>query len=116
MGRLTTAQEWRSDRAREVAERRAGMTAAMADRPGGFEVLTCGGFFAWVRHPFTDRSTADVVRELVVAHDVLVIPGTAFLPDDRRTMRVSVGNLDQHAVADLADRLAAMGRRQPVRG
>lgn len=110
---LTTAGAWRAERAREVADRRAGLIGAMASRPGGFELLTCGGFFAWVTHPFPDRTTADVVRELVVDQDVLVIPGTAFLPDDRRTMRVSVGNLDAHAVADLADRLAAVGGRGP---
>lgn len=105
---LTTAQHWRADRAAETAARRAGFTAAMGGRPGGFEVLTCGGFFAWVRHRFADRATEDVVRELVVTHDVLVIPGTAFLPDDRRTLRVSVGNLDPATLADLTERFDAV--------
>jgi hypothetical protein len=49
------------------------------------------------------------VRGDEVAHDVLTIPGTAFLPDDRGTMRVSVGNLDRAALADLTGRLAAAG-------
>jgi aspartate/methionine/tyrosine aminotransferase len=106
---LTTAAGWRADRAAGLAERRAGLVSAMAARPGGFEVLHCGGFFAWVRHPFPGRPTADVVRDLVTAHDVLTIPGTAFLPDDRGTMRVSVGNLDRAALADLTGRLAAAG-------
>ena len=83
--------------------------AAMAGRPGGFELLSCGGFFAWVRHPFPDRPTGDVVRELVMEHDVLVIPGTAFLPDDRPMLRVSIGGLDGDAATDVARRLAAMG-------
>jgi aspartate/methionine/tyrosine aminotransferase len=106
---LTTAAEWRAERASELAERRAWLVSAMAARPGGFEVVSCGGFFAWVRHPFRGRPTADVVRDLVTAHDVLTIPGTAFLPDDRGTMRVSVGNLDRAALADLTGRLGAAG-------
>ena len=106
---LTTAARWRADRAAELAERRDRLVAAMAARPGGFEVLSCGGFFAWVRHPFAGRPTADVVRDLVTVHDVLTIPGTAFLPDDRGTMRVSVGNLDRAALADLTGRLEAAG-------
>ena len=57
---LTYAGEWRSVRAREIAGRRAWFTDTMAARPGGFELLTCGGFFAWLRHPFPDRSTDDV--------------------------------------------------------
>ncbi|MFF4832704.1 aminotransferase [Streptomyces sp. NPDC001315] len=106
---LTGAGEWRRARAAEVAEKRTRFAAAMADRPGGFELLSVGGFFGWVRHPFTGRSTEDVVRELVVKHDALVIPGTAFHPEDRRTLRVSISNVDHAALADFAGRLAAAG-------
>lgn len=108
---LTTAGRWRAERARDVADRRAWFAGVMADRPGGFELLSHGGFFAWIRHPFTDRPTADVVRELVVAQDALVIPGTAFLPDDRRTLRVGVSNAAPPALSDFAGRLTAVGQR-----
>jgi len=106
---LTRAKQWREARARDIARQRAWLRDAMADRPGGFELLSCGGFFAWVRHPFADQSTDDVVRELIVEHDTLVIPGTAFLPDDRRTVRMSVSNLDREAIVDLVGRLRAAG-------
>lgn len=107
---LTRARGWRAGRAREITHRRARFAEAMADRPGGFEVVSLGGFFAWVRHPFPDRSTVDVVEDLLLTHDTLVIPGTAFLPDDRRTMRVSVSNADRDAIATLAGRLEVAGR------
>jgi aspartate/methionine/tyrosine aminotransferase len=106
---LTSAKLWRAARARDIARQRAWLRDAMADRPGGFELLSCGGFFAWIRHPFADRSTDDVVRELVLEHDTLVIPGTAFLPDDRRTVRVSVSNVDREAIVDFVGRLRATG-------
>jgi len=102
---LTRARAWRTARAREIAQQREWFTAVMADRPGGFELLSCGGFFAWIRHPFADRSTDDVVRDLVVKHHTLVIPGTAFLPDDRSTLRVSVSNANQATIATFAERL-----------
>jgi aspartate/methionine/tyrosine aminotransferase len=107
---LTWAQQWRRERAREVADRRRWFAAAMAARPGGFELLSVGGFFGWVRHPFAERSTEDVVRELAVRFDTLVIPGTAFMPDDRGALRVSVSNADKDALTDLAGRLASAGR------
>ena len=47
---------------------------------------------------------------MALTYDLLVVPGTAFMPDDRRTFRVSISNLDRTAVADLAERLA--GRRR----
>ncbi|HEY2672154.1 MAG TPA: aminotransferase [Rugosimonospora sp.] len=106
---LTSAGQWRRARAREVADKRRWLVAAMADRPGGFELLSAGGFFGWVRHPFAGRSTADVVRELVVRYDTLVVPGTAFLPDDRHTFRVSFANADRAGLTDFAGRLVAAG-------
>jgi hypothetical protein len=42
-------------------------------------------------------------------HDTLVIPGTAFLPDDRRMLRLSTGRIDEPAAATLALRLTAAG-------
>ncbi|OLL76226.1 Aspartate aminotransferase [Pseudonocardia sp. Ae168_Ps1] len=108
---LTRAGTWRAERVAEVARRRAWLGAALADRPGGFEVVALGAFFAWVRHPFEGTPTLDVVRELVLGHDTLTIPGTAFLPDDRRMLRLSVGKVDEAAAATLATRLAAAGSR-----
>ncbi len=111
---LMHAGHWRHERARELAAKRAWLAAAMADRPGGFELLTAGGFFAWIRHPFAGRPTADVVRELAVVHRTLVIPGTAFLPDDRGMLRVSISNLDRAGLTDFTVRLAAVGRHQAL--
>ncbi|MEV7390560.1 aminotransferase [Streptomyces sp. NPDC091215] len=107
---LTRAADWRARRAAEVAVKQARFEAVMADRPGGFELLSCGGFFGWVRHPFTGRATQDVVRDLVLRYDTLVIPGTAFLPEDRGTFRVSFSNVEEAAFADLAVRFGAAGR------
>ncbi len=106
---LESAGPWRAARAAELAERRGALAAALEPRPGGFELLGLGGFFAWVRHPFGTRETEEVCRGLAVEHGVLVVPGTAFLPDDRATVRVSVSNLAPADVPELAGRLAAAG-------
>ncbi len=107
---LTRAGAWRRERVAEIARRRDRLGAALDGRPGGFEAVSLGGFFAWVRHPFTDRPTSDVARDLMREHDTLVIPGTAFLPDDRRMLRMSAGRVDEAAAATLAERLTAAGR------
>jgi aspartate/methionine/tyrosine aminotransferase len=112
---LTTATDWRRARALEVAEKRRWFVEVMDGRPGGFELVSVGGFFGWIRHPFAGRGTGDLVRDLVVECDVLVIPGTAFMPDDRRMLRVSVGNADRAALVDFAERLAALSRSAATR-
>ncbi|RNG18371.1 aminotransferase [Streptomyces botrytidirepellens] len=107
---LTSAREWRRERANEVTEKRRWLETVMADRPGGFELLSCGGFFGWVRHPFAGRGTDEVVRDLVTRYDTLVIPGTAFLPDDRQVFRVSFGNVDRAGLTEFAGRLRLMAK------
>jgi len=110
---LTAAQEWRGARAREIADTRRWFATLMTDRPGGFELLSAGGFFGWVRHPFVGRATEDVVGELVARYDTLVIPGTAFLPDDRGTFRVSLSNVDRPGLTDFVGRLTLAGAAGP---
>ncbi|WP_433803298.1 aminotransferase [Actinomycetospora sp. CA-084318] len=104
---LVKAQGWRAERAAEVAARRAAFAEAMRTRPGGFEVVALGGFFAWVRHPRPTMPTPAVVRALLAEQDVLVMSGTDFQAVDDGTMRVSVGNLTD--VDDLVARLREFG-------
>jgi aspartate/methionine/tyrosine aminotransferase len=61
-----------------------------------------------VRHPFDELPTAEVVRRLVLDHDLLVIPGTAFTPTDDRWLRFSFANLEADDLRELARRLAEM--------
>ncbi|MFD5461526.1 aminotransferase [Kitasatospora sp. NPDC127059] len=107
---LTQARAWRRERAQDIARQRAWLRTALADRPGGFELVASGGFFGWLRHPFDGCSTDEVVRRLVVEQDMLLLPGTAFQPEDRNTLRISVSNIDRSAIDDFAGRLRAVGR------
>lgn len=104
---LRRAREWRRNQARQIADKQRLFETVMADQPGGFTLQSCGAYFGWVRHPFPDRPTGHVVRDLVVKHGTLVIPGTAFLPDDRRMLRFSFANLTAAAIRELPDRLVA---------
>ncbi len=106
---LTMATAWRRARAEEIAGKRQRFAEAMRSRPGGFELVSVGGFFGWVRHPFAGRRSEDVAREIVERCATLVMPGTAFLPDDRGMLRVSLSNADGAELADFAARLDRLG-------
>lgn len=101
---LREAGEWRRKVVAQIGRLQGLFEAALADKPGGYELVTAGAYFGWVRHPF-DEPTADVVRRLVVEHDVLVIPGTAFTPTDERFLRFSFANLDEGDISELVARL-----------
>jgi len=106
---LQDANDWRQEQVRRIHAGLKTFRSVMSERPGGFELITSGAFFGWVRHPFDDVSTADVVKRLVLDHDVLVIPGTAFLPTDDRWLRLSFANLESDDFAELGRRLEATG-------
>ena len=106
---LLTADAWRQTQADRIAANLEVFRSMMATAPGSFELAASGAFFGWVRHPFESLTSADVVKHLVLDHDVLVIPGTAFMPTDDRWLRFSFANLDASELAELANRLSECG-------
>lgn len=103
---LLHAGEWRTEQVRRIGERQAQFEAAMAAKPGGYELISSGAYFGWVRHPFDGRPTLEVVEELLTKRDVLVIPGTAFTPSDEQMLRFSFANLSAAEIDELALRLS----------
>ncbi|MEZ5217820.1 MAG: aminotransferase class I/II-fold pyridoxal phosphate-dependent enzyme [Ilumatobacteraceae bacterium] len=112
---MREAREWRTEQAQRISRALDRFRRVMADRPGGFELVTAGAFFGWVRHPFAETPTAEVVKRLVLDHDVLVIPGTAFTPTDERWLRFSFANLDESELDELAVRLSEVDGRRSAR-
>ncbi|HAX06108.1 MAG TPA: aminotransferase [Acidimicrobiaceae bacterium] len=102
---LRHAQQWRLDQATRIKNLEFRFCESMKERPGGFELISSGAYFGWVRHPRSDLKTEEVVRRLVLDHDVLTIPGTAFTSTDQATIRMSFANLDPTQVDDLPSRL-----------
>ena len=105
---LTEAHDWRREQVDRIAALQARFQSVMASAPGGFDLVSAGAYFGWVRHPFGDEPTESVVRRLVLDHDVLVIPGTAFTPTDQRMLRFSFANLTDVEIDELPTRLEEM--------
>lgn len=106
---LRRAGAWRREQSDRIAAAQVVFEEVMAGRPGGFELASAGAFFGWVRHPFLDLGTDEVIKRLVLDHDVLAIPGTAFTPTDERWLRFSFANLPPDDLHELGRRLAEMG-------
>lgn len=104
---LRHAGTWRREQVTRIAALQREFEAIMDGTPGGFELVSAGAYFGWVRHPHAD-STDVVVRRLLLDHDVLVIPGTAFTQTDERMLRFSFANLAAGETDELAQRLKEM--------
>ncbi|MEM7324727.1 MAG: aminotransferase [Actinomycetota bacterium] len=106
---LRHSRAWRTEQVDRINGALRSFEAMMATEPGGFRLRSAGAFFGWVRHPFVDLTTDEVIKRLVLDHDVLAIPGTAFTPTDERWVRFSYANLEADQFDELASRLNEMG-------
>jgi aspartate/methionine/tyrosine aminotransferase len=101
--------QWLAAERAEILDRRAAIAEGfprLAAR--GWELLGCGAYFAYVRHPFA-LSSDEVARALVHEAGVLLLPGTMFMPaerpEGRQALRIAFANIDRAGVGRLFDRL-----------
>ncbi|MCG3267551.1 aminotransferase [Yoonia sp. I 8.24] len=101
---------WLAGERLEILDRRAAINDNFAQMSAkGWELLGCGAYFAYLKHPFA-MSSADLAPLLVRDAGVLVLPGTMFMPDDlpggETQIRVAFANIDRVGVETLFNRLS----------
>lgn len=108
---LEHLSDWLAGERLEILRRRAAMMQGFARLPG-WELLGCGAYFAYARHPFDAPSPA-VARDLLARAGVLMLPGTMFRPEGDpqgpREMRIAFANADTAQIDMLMERLASLG-------
>ncbi|KAJ7657050.1 pyridoxal phosphate-dependent transferase [Mycena rosella] len=82
--------------------------------PGGWRVGSIGGYFAFVRHPFPGRGSAEVCQRLAEEMGVILLPAAFFCEAtvDRaedRWIRFSVANCDDERICEVCARLERCG-------
>ncbi len=104
--------DWLAGERLEILDRRA----AIEDNfhllaAKGWELLGCGAYFAYVKHPFA-MSSADLAPLLVKEAGVLLLPGTMFMPPDlpggESQLRIAFANIDRAGVETLFNRLSSL--------
>ncbi len=71
----------------------------------GYRLISAGGYFAYVQHPFAEKPAVEVARRLADRQNVLCFPGSGFGPDQERYLRIAFGNLQPEQMPGLAQRL-----------
>ena len=102
---LKNCQDWLDSRVVEIRDKQKEFESLMATKPGGFELLTSGGFYGWVKHPYSDVSTEDMIRRLIIEQNILAVPGNVFTPTDESFIRFSFANLTVSQIHELGVRL-----------
>ena len=107
---LDHLDDWVAERRGEMQTRVDAFTTALTTRPGGYELVSAGAFFAYVRHPFGDADALDIAPRLADEQNLLTIPGPCFGSGQSQYLRVAFGNIDAVAIPEVIDRLIASGR------
>lgn len=103
---LTHLGTWREEKRVLMGRRLAAFRAALAGHNGGFDIVSAGAFFAFVRHPFDGEDAYAVARRLARGHGLLALPGTMFGPGQERHLRFAFANVDEAVMPAIAARLA----------
>ena len=101
---LPVLADWRAGNRLEIARRADALRLAFSGL-AGWEIKAIGAYFAFVRHPFEDRSSSAVAEELASERGVVCIPGAYFGEGQERYLRFAFANVDIASIRLLPDRL-----------
>jgi aspartate/methionine/tyrosine aminotransferase len=73
--------------------------------------VSCGAYFAYLRHPFRGRAATEVAKRLAADQNMLCLPGSMFGPEQEDFLRLAFANVDAGVMPEIAARLAADARR-----
>lgn len=106
---LDHLDDWKREYRRTVRDRVAYAANRIREANTGFVVASSGGYFVYIRHPFTDRSSVQVGRSLAQDHGILCLAGSMFGPGQDRYLRLAFANVDLPVIDELVERLESFG-------
>jgi aspartate/methionine/tyrosine aminotransferase len=98
-------REWREANRAEI-NRRIEVFRQALEPVREWRIDSIGAYFAYLRHPFPDRTSHDVAEQLTTERGVLCLPGSYFGPGQDRHLRVAFANVGGEVLAGLTGRLA----------
>lgn len=63
-----------------------------------FELSASGSFFAWIKHPWAQKSGREVAKKLADESNLICLPGEAFGPGLEPYLRLAFGNITQDQI------------------
>lgn len=100
--------DWVAENALMMQRRHDRFTALFNHADNPFELLASGSFFAWVKHPWPHLSSRDAARRLVEDAHLLCLPGEAFGPGLKDSLRLAFGNIHADDIPAAIERLLAI--------
>lgn len=103
---LEHLEQWRATQCERMRERLRLFVDGFRRARLRYELVSAGGYFAYVRHPFAGRPAVEVARHLAEQAGILCLPGSMFGPGQDPFLRFAFANLEAERIPDLLGRLS----------
>ena len=108
---LLSVQDWIAANAATIAQRSELFQAVLKQFPD-WKIKSTGAYFAYVEHPYSDRSSLEVAKSLAQNYGVLTLPGSFFGQRQEGYLRVAFANADSEVIKQLEGRFARINERE----
>ncbi|MGL3606885.1 aminotransferase [Rhizobium sp. G187] len=102
---IPALRDWREQNRIEILKRADTLRQVMTELPA-WNMASLGAYFAFIRHPFPGKDSAEVAERLAKKAGVLCIPGAYFGDDQQDYLRFAFANADSETIAGLVARLS----------
>jgi len=107
---LKTQGAWRRGNTQLMRGRLEALRQAFRRNDLGYQLVSSGAYFAYLRHPFDSHPAAAVARRLADQQNILCLPGSMFGGGQEEFLRFAFANVAAEAMPTIAERLAADAR------
>lgn len=108
---LKSLGPWRHRNTAMMRGRLEALRQAFRRNDIGYELVSSGAYFAYVRHPFDGQPATQVARRLADRRNLLCLPGSMFGGGQDEFLRFAFANVSAEAMPAIVERLAADARQ-----
>jgi len=101
---LPLLDQWTAGNTKTIHQRAKVFKETMACVPN-WKILSMGAYFAYVEHPFSEITSADLIKTMSAEYGILPLPGSFFGRKQSRYLRVAFANVDSSTLTLLGDRV-----------
>jgi aspartate/methionine/tyrosine aminotransferase len=104
---LKSQGTWRAGNGALMRQRLQALRSSLRRNDLGYELVSSGAYFAYLRHPYRGWPAAEVARRLADRQNMLCLPGSMFGQGQEDYLRFAFANVAAEAMPPIAERLAA---------
>ena len=102
---LDNLEQWVADKRVGILERLRYVNKIFRNSETSYELISSGAYFAYVKHPFKEKSSKEVAKQLAEKENILCLPGSFFGPNQEQFLRIAFANATVEELSVLSKRL-----------